>query len=76
MIAATIASGLAQHLEVAPPSEHEAIMARVNALRTHGEALEYLKEVHVLVTAHERAGVRRSAAVRVAPVTFAVQPGP
>lgn len=65
-IAATIASGLAQHLEVTPPSEHEAIKARVNALRTHGEALAYLKEVSVLVrAARQRAGVQRSASVRV-----------
>jgi phospholipase C len=76
VIAATIASGLAQHLEVAPPSEHEAIMTRVKALRTHGEALKYLKEVHVLVNAaRERAAVRRSAAVRVKPMTFALPPG-
>ncbi len=66
MVAATVASGLAQHLEVAPPSEHEAIVARVNALRTRGEALEYLKEVYVLVkAARQRAGVQRSASVRV-----------
>jgi phospholipase C len=66
MIAATIQSGLAQHLEVAPPGEHEAIIARVNALRTRGEALEYLKEVSVLVkAARQRAGVQRSARVRV-----------
>jgi phospholipase C len=66
MVAATVASGLAQHLEVAPPGEHEAIKARVNALRTHGEALAYLKEVYVLVNAaRQRAGVRRSATVRV-----------
>ena len=65
-VAATVASGLAQHLEVAPPGEHEAIKARVNALRTHGEALAYLKEVDVLVNAaRQRAGVRRSATVRV-----------
>jgi phospholipase C len=65
-VAATIASGLAQHLEVAPASEREAIVARVNALRTRGEALEYLKEVYVLVnTARRRAGVQRSASVRV-----------
>ena len=66
MVAATIASGLAQHLEVAPPSEHEAIIARVDALRTRGEALEYLKEVYVLVkAARQRAGIQRSASVRV-----------
>ena len=40
-------------------------MARVNALQTHAEALEYLKEVHVLVKAvRQRAGVRQSASVR------------
>ncbi len=66
MVAATIASGLAQHLEVAPPAEHEAIIARVDALKTHEEGLEYLKEVYVLVkAARQRAGVQRSASVRV-----------
>jgi phospholipase C len=66
VIAATIRSGLTQHLEVAPPSEHEAITSRVNALRTYGEALEYLKEVYLLAkAARQRAGVRRSASVRV-----------
>jgi phospholipase C len=66
MMAATIQSGLAQHLEVAPPSEHEAIVSRVNALQTQGEALEYLKEVYVLVkAARQKAGVQRSASVRV-----------
>jgi phospholipase C len=65
-IAATIGSGLAQHLEVAPSSEHEAIVSRVNALQTYAEALKYLKEVDVLVkAARERAGVRQSASVRV-----------
>jgi phospholipase C len=65
MVAATVASGLAQHLEVAPPSEHAAIIARVEALQTRAEALEYLKEVHVLVqAARQRAGVQRSASVR------------
>jgi phospholipase C len=65
-IAATLASGLAQHLEVTPPFEHEAIIGRVDALRTRGEALEYLKEVHVLVqAARQKAGVQRSASVRV-----------
>lgn len=68
MVAATTASGLAQHLEVAPAAEHEAIIARVNALKTHGEALEYLKEVYVLVkAARQRAGIQRSASVRVHP---------
>jgi phospholipase C len=65
MMAATIRSAVAQHLEVAPPGEHEAIKARVEALRTQGEALEYLKEVDALVKAtRAKAGVRRSASVR------------
>ena len=42
-IAATIASGLAQHLEVAPPCEHEAIIARVNALQTRGRGAGVLE---------------------------------
>ena len=66
MVAATVASGLAQHLEVAPEAEHPAIVARVEALQDQGEALEYLKEVHALVhDARHRAGVVRSATVRV-----------
>lgn len=65
MVAATLASGLAQHLEVAPAAEHQAIVARVNGLRTQDEALAYLKEVYVLVhAARQRAGVTRSATVR------------
>ncbi|MFL6620277.1 MAG: alkaline phosphatase family protein [Povalibacter sp.] len=64
-IAATIASALAQHLEVTPPFEHETIIARVEALQTRAEALEYLKEVHVLVkAAKQSAGVEPSASVR------------
>jgi phospholipase C len=60
-----VRSGLAQHLEVAPPAEHEAIRAKVRALRTRGEALQYLKYVAALVRdARARAGVRRSATVR------------
>jgi phospholipase C len=66
MVAATVASGLAQHLEVTPQSEHPAIIDRVKALQTRGEALEYLKEVHVLVqAARQRAGIQRSATVRI-----------
>jgi len=65
MIAATIASALAQHLEVTPPSEHDAIRARVDALRTRQEGLDYLKEVHALVVAaRATAGVEPSATVR------------
>jgi phospholipase C len=65
-IAATLWSGLAQHLEVAPRSEHDAIRARVDAMQTQGEALEYLKEVYVLVkAARQKAGVKRSATVRI-----------
>lgn len=58
-IAATLASGLAQHLEVAPPSEHTEIIARVNTLRTREEALVYLKEVSGLMKAtRPKAGVQ------------------
>jgi phospholipase C len=65
MITATVASGLAQHLEVTPQAEHPAILARVEAMTTQGEALAYLQEVHVLVHgARERAGIARSATVR------------
>jgi phospholipase C len=65
VIAATIRSALTQHLEVAPPSEHEAIVSRVNALRTHGDALEYLKEVYILLkAARQRGAVRQSPSVR------------
>jgi phospholipase C len=65
-VAATVASGLAQHLEVAPQSEHAAIIARVDAMQTRGEALEYLKEVNGLMqAARQRAGIQRSATVRV-----------
>lgn len=68
LMAGTIRSGLAQHLEVTPPAEHDAIRARVGALRTQGEALDYLKEVHALVqAARQQAGVRRSARVRMQP---------
>ncbi len=64
-LAATIASALAQHLEVAPPFEHETIIARVDALQTRAEALEYLKEVHAMVqAAREGAGIKPSATVR------------
>ncbi len=66
MMAATIRSAVAQHLEVAPPGEHDVITSRVEALRTQGEALAYLKEVDALVkVARANAGVRRSASVRV-----------
>ena len=55
---------LAQHLELTPESEHPAIIARVDALQTRGEALEYLKEVYVLVqAAKQRAGIQRRANV-------------
>ena len=65
MIAATVASGLAQHLEVTPESEHAAILARVEGLTTQAEALAYLQEVHLLVHgARQRAGITRSATVR------------
>ena len=64
-IAATLRSGLAQHLEVTPPEHHPAVRAQVAALRTQGDALAYLKEVAVLVqAARARAGVHRSPRVR------------
>ena len=64
-LAATVASALAQHLEVTPPFEHETIIARVDALQTRAEALEYLKQVHVLVqAARQSAGIEPSASVR------------
>lgn len=65
LIAATIASGLAQHLEIAPPSEHEDILARVDELRTRQEAVDYLKEVDALVQEAKRnAGIERTPTVR------------
>jgi phospholipase C len=65
-VAATIASGLARHLEIAPESEHAAIIARVDALQTRGAALEYLKEVQSLVQAAKQgADTQRTAGVRI-----------
>ncbi|WP_426528828.1 alkaline phosphatase family protein [Bradyrhizobium sp. McL0615] len=65
MIDEVVQSGLVQHIEVTPPSEHPAIRERVKSLRTHGDALEYLKEVADLVKlARQKAGVRRSPTVR------------
>ncbi|SDC01720.1 Phospholipase C [Raineyella antarctica] len=65
IIGATVMSGLSQHLEVTPESEHEAIIGRVHALQTYGEALEYLKEVDALVRqGRQNAGITRSATVR------------
>jgi phospholipase C len=65
LILDAVASGLAQHLEVAPEAEHSAIRERVKSLKTHGDALAYLKEVAALVKkARAKAGVRRSATVR------------
>jgi phospholipase C len=64
-IAATLRSGLVQHLEVTPPEQHAAVRARVAALRTQGEALAYLKDVAALVeAARARRGVHRSPRVR------------
>jgi phospholipase C len=65
LIADVVNSGLVQHLEVTPESEHPAIRARVKSLKTHGDALAYLKEVAVLVKqTRQKVGVRRSATVR------------
>lgn len=64
-VAATIASGLFQHLEIAPPSQHDEIKARVKNLKTQGEALDYLKEVDALVKeTRQKAGIQKSARVR------------
>jgi phospholipase C len=60
-----VRSAFAQHLEITPPIEHEVIVARVQALKTRAEALQYLKEVAVQVkAARARAGVQPSATVR------------
>jgi hypothetical protein len=65
LISDVVASGLVQHLEVTPESEHPAIRARVKSLKTHDDALAYLKEVAALVEqTRQKAGVRRSATVR------------
>lgn len=64
-IAATLASGMSQHLEITSPTEHEAIRQRVINIKTQQEALEYLKEVAELVKlARARAGITRSSSVR------------
>lgn len=64
-IAGAIRGGLNQHLQLTPPEQHAAIRARVQALQTQGEALEYLKEVDALVQqARAKAGVTRSPTVR------------
>jgi phospholipase C len=65
LIADVVGSGLVQHLEVTPASEHPAIRERVKSLKTHGDALAYLKEVDALVKqTRQKAGVRRTATVR------------
>jgi len=46
-----------QHLQIAP-KQRDAILARVRRLKTHGDALAYMKEVEGLVsTARVRAGL-------------------
>jgi phospholipase C len=48
-VAALVRSAVALHLKVAPPAEHQAIVARAASLQTHAEVLAYLKEVDQLV---------------------------
>lgn len=48
-VESTLHSALAQHLQVTPVDQHEAIRARVRRLKTRGEAVAYLKEVEALV---------------------------
>ena len=67
-IAGAVRGGLNQHLQLAPPAQHAAIRARVQSLRTQGQALAYLKEVDQLVRrARAKAGITRSPRVRRAP---------
>lgn len=64
-LALAVRSALAQHLEIAPASEHPAIRARVEALQTRADALHYVKTVAAQVkAARAKAGVHRSAKVR------------
>jgi phospholipase C len=55
-----LASALSQHLR-AEPGQRAAILARAKAIRTHADALSYLKEVDRLVRADsKRSGARPS----------------
>jgi phospholipase C len=48
-VAALVRSAVALHLKVAPPAEHQAIVARAAQLQTRADVLAYLKEVDQLV---------------------------
>lgn len=64
-IAGAVRGGLNQHLQLTPPDQHAAIRARVQAIQTQGQALNYLKEVDLLVKqARVKAGVKRTPKVR------------
>ena len=60
-IAMLLRSAVTQHLKVAAPGDVAAIRKRVTQIRTHAEALEYLKEVDRAVGAMHPRG---SAAIR------------
>jgi phospholipase C len=56
-IRSLIHSAVVQHLQVSPPGERNAIIARAQALQTHADALNYLKEVATVVrSARVKAG--------------------
>ena len=42
---AMVRLALHQHLQVSPPAEHVAILARARAIQTRGQALDYVREV-------------------------------
>jgi phospholipase C len=64
-LAAVLHSAVAQHLQVAPPGERDAIIARARAIQTQGQLVEYMKEVEVRVAAAKAsAGITRSAVAR------------
>jgi phospholipase C len=45
-----------QDLAVSPPAQKHAILARVQAIRTRGEAAQYVSEVNTRVVAHRNSG--------------------
>jgi phospholipase C len=57
-LGALIHSAAVQHIEVAP-GQREAILARVEGLRTRADAFAYLEEVELLVQATKRVGPGR-----------------
>jgi len=64
-LAAVLHSAVSQHLQIAPPGERDAIVARARAIQTQGQLVEYLKEVEARVAAARAgAGITRSAVAR------------